>query len=431
MAYVFNKDERKKQLEAEATPAPTLKTLPTTPNKKYENGKWDESSKGNAALGAYTDAKDAVTAHNNKGFTFSNNDWLQSVLGDIKNFKDFSYDINGDALYQQYKDKYIQQGKMAKTDTMGQAAAMTGGYGNSYAQSVGQQAYQGQLQNLNDIVPELYQMALDKYSMDKQNLYDQYSLLMSEFEREYGLHSDEYNKLLDALGIAKDDYYSGADMFYTEQNNTNNILDKQFANDMAIWEAENANLWNQAEWDEGLRQYIDGVLYQEGRDAVEDERWQLQYGNAIEDNTKLYDGTTEDGKGYHNDGLTKAQVKELQAFWDLPTDGYFGAEETEMAGGLNAKQAYEDAFGKLEEGDIVLDDLKDVGYTQVETTAMQSFRASMPTKRDMAKLSPSEKQKYGSTYEKYVEAKIDEWYQNGKLTEDEVASLLASYGLLD
>ena len=43
----------------------------------------------------------------------------------------FEYDLNGDTLYQQMKDRYLQQGSMAMQDTAGQAAALTGGYGNS------------------------------------------------------------------------------------------------------------------------------------------------------------------------------------------------------------------------------------------------------------------------------------------------------------
>ena len=57
-------------------------------------------------------------------------------------------------------------------DTMGQAQAMTGGYGNSYAQTVGQQTYQGYLQGLNDQVPALYQLALDKYNSEGNQLKD-------------------------------------------------------------------------------------------------------------------------------------------------------------------------------------------------------------------------------------------------------------------
>ena len=63
---------------------------------------------------------------------------LDDILNQILNREKFSYDLNGDALYQQYKDLFTTQGKMAMMDTMGQAQAMTGGYGNSYAQTVGQ-----------------------------------------------------------------------------------------------------------------------------------------------------------------------------------------------------------------------------------------------------------------------------------------------------
>ena len=118
-------------------------------------------------------------------------DSLQTTINEILNGKKFEYDLNGDALYQQYKDKYIQQGKLAMGDAIGQASAMTGGYGNSYAQSVGQQAYQASLDNLNDIVPELYQMAYDRYNTDKQDLYNKYGLLASERADEYARERDK------------------------------------------------------------------------------------------------------------------------------------------------------------------------------------------------------------------------------------------------
>lgn len=109
------------------------------------------------------------------------NDSIDKILGR----KEFSYDINGDALYQQYKDRYIQGGQMAMMDTLGQAATLTGGYGNSYAQMAGQQAYQGYLQGLNDKIPELYQLALDKYDREGDALYKQYSLLGAQEGQDY------------------------------------------------------------------------------------------------------------------------------------------------------------------------------------------------------------------------------------------------------
>ena len=56
-------------------------------------------------------------------------DSLNEAMNKINNREKFSYDLNGDALYQQYKDQYMNLGKMAMADTMGQAAALTGGYG--------------------------------------------------------------------------------------------------------------------------------------------------------------------------------------------------------------------------------------------------------------------------------------------------------------
>jgi len=135
---------------------------------------------------------------------------LNDTIGKIMNREDFSYDLNGDALYQQYKDKYIQQGQMAMMDTMGQAADLTGGYGSSYAQNVGQQAYQAQLQDLNDVVPELYQMALDQYNQKGQDLYDQYSLLATQEDQDYGRYQDQLSHYYTELDrLTEDARYQG------------------------------------------------------------------------------------------------------------------------------------------------------------------------------------------------------------------------------
>ena len=55
----------------------------------------------------------------------------QEALDAYMNRPDFQYDANGDALYRHYKDQYTELGKRAMQDTMGQAAALTGGDGSS------------------------------------------------------------------------------------------------------------------------------------------------------------------------------------------------------------------------------------------------------------------------------------------------------------
>lgn len=231
--------------------APTIQSAAPAPT--YENVSWDDTEKGKGALDAYNSA---LAERDNYGpYQFSQEELFKSVMDKILNREDFTYDFNGDALYQQYKDKYIKQGKMAMGDAIGQASAMTGGYGNSYAQSVGQQAYQAQLENLNDIIPDLYQMALDKYNMDGQELYNQYGMLSAENDREYGRYMDGYDMIMDKIGITRGDYYDGANMHYTEQDTKNDIASKEFNDAMAIINANNENAWKQATWEEDARRW--------------------------------------------------------------------------------------------------------------------------------------------------------------------------------
>lgn len=181
---------------------------------------------------------------------------LDDVIGQILNREEFSYDLNEDALYQQYANQYINQGKMAMMDTMGQAAAMTGGYGNSYAQSVGQQAYQGYLQQLNDKIPELYQLALNQYQMEGDALYDQYAMLGAQEEQDYGRHRDEMADWQTELGRLQDQYDAERDYDYSKWTDGRDFAYGQYSDDRAY-------------------------DYQAGRDKVADEQWQKEYDEAV------------------------------------------------------------------------------------------------------------------------------------------------------
>ena len=219
---------------------------------KYDSG-YQKSADVIAADQKKAEAEKAVSNYGD--FAYSNDSAFKNAMDKILNREKFSYDLNGDALYQQYKDKYIQQGKMAMQDTMGQAAAMTGGYGNSYAASVGNQAYQASLENLNDIVPELYQMAYDKYNQEGQDLYNQYAMLSDDRNMEYGMWGDKRNQLL-----TDRDYYG---------NEANNA----FSKDYGLWADErdfDANkYWNETNFG-----------YGQERDAVADSQWKAQFDEA-------------------------------------------------------------------------------------------------------------------------------------------------------
>lgn len=230
-------------------------------------GKYDSGyQKSDDVINSENKKTDAENAVNNYGdFQYSNQASFDEIMNKILNREQFSYDLNGDALYQQYKDKYIQQGKMAMQDTMGQAAAMTGGYGSSYASTAGNQAYQASLENLNDIIPELYQMALDKYNQEGQDLYNQYGMLSDDRNMQYGMWGDKRNQL-----VADRDYYG---------NEANNA----YAKDYGEWSDERDYATNQY-WNEtnfGYGQYRDSVADFENERAFQEAKRQYDEQQAL------------------------------------------------------------------------------------------------------------------------------------------------------
>lgn len=121
---------------------------------------------------------------------------IDSLLDSILNREDFTYDMNADPLYQQYKDQYIAGGRAAMMDTMGQAAALTGGYGNSYANTAGNIAYQNYLTGLNDRALDLYSAAYGRYVDEGDRMMNNLGALMSADDVAYGRYMDSYNQYL-------------------------------------------------------------------------------------------------------------------------------------------------------------------------------------------------------------------------------------------
>ena len=124
---------------------------------------------------------------------------LDKLLGKIQNREKFQYEVNADALYQQVAQNYLRQGRQAMADTVGKAAAMTGGYGNSYAQTAGQQAYDQYLLDLTELVPQYQQVAWNQYQAEGDNLLKQYSLLQQQEESDYNRYQEELSRYFDEL----------------------------------------------------------------------------------------------------------------------------------------------------------------------------------------------------------------------------------------
>lgn len=120
---------------------------------------------------------------------------VTNLYGQISNRQPFSYDVDGDALYQQYKDRYQQNAKMAMKDTLGQTAMLTGGYGNSYGHAVGQQAYDRTMQGLTDKIPELQQNAFNMYQAEGNRLGELYGMAAQGEQQQYGRQQDSYSQI--------------------------------------------------------------------------------------------------------------------------------------------------------------------------------------------------------------------------------------------
>ena len=138
-------------------------------------------------------------------------DRINSLIGEITSRKDFSYDYKTDPLYSAYKKQYLREGERATSDALGQASAMTGGALSSYAQTAASQAGDYYASKLSDKIPELYQVAYNKYL-------DDFNAKLSSLSALRSAENDEYNKYLGELDRYKSDRSFDYSKFLDEMN---------------------------------------------------------------------------------------------------------------------------------------------------------------------------------------------------------------------
>lgn len=230
-------------------------------------------------------------------------DWaerMQALLEEAQNRAPFAYDPESDMLYQQYRDQYQKLGRRAMEDTMGQAAGLTGGYGNTYGEIAGMEAYETYLGKLNNILPELYDRSAAAYEQQTEAIYDSLS-------------------------------------FAAEQ--------KQAAFEQCMTLLEN-----------GLQPSVETLkaagLYSDASDSS-------QTGDSGSQGSSQggSQGSNQGGSaysGYDNGNLTTEQIKELQAWLGVAVDGEYGPKTQAAAeaifGGTNMSAiqawiAYQKAIG--------------------------------------------------------------------------------------
>ena len=210
---------------------------------------------------------------------------LTELYNRIANRKPFSYDIGTDPVYQQYREQYQRQGRLAMQDTMGQAAALTGGYGSTYGEQVGQQAYNAYLQNLNDIVPDLYNAAYNRYRDEGTDLYNQYGLLSDRENQAYSRYRDTVN-----------DYYS-------DLSDARSAYDSAYSRDYNQW-SDQLSYWSQKAANENSA-YLQQLAAQSRASGGS--------GGGSGGSSKSKETTTQSGKGYIDNTYNKGGVGGVQS----------------------------------------------------------------------------------------------------------------------
>ena len=193
---------------------------------------------------------------------------------------EWNYNPSTDPVWQAYQKQYRREGNRATEDTLGRAAAMTGGMPSSYAVTAAAQAGNNYAAALSDKLPELYQ--------------DSYNRWFNEYQRQLGLADayagtgqTEYNRYRDRLG------QWNTDRNFQYNLNRDAVEDERYDREWAqkLREYADAQSWKQKDWEQYLREYGDKLseqerqwAYQMARDAVGDARYEdetASFGDSV------------------------------------------------------------------------------------------------------------------------------------------------------
>lgn len=274
--YNSYEEEEKKKKQQASQPTTTTTTTTNTPQTTAAKSTVQQYNPNNTVQ---TAQQNLATHTANKPAQYQSN-WtsqLDGLMSQIMNREKFSYDMNADALYQQAKDMYTNQANMGMQNAMAQASALTGGYGSSYGQMVGQQAYAQQMQGLNDMLPELYQNALNQYINEGNELYNRYNMVANQENLDYGRYRDSMNDYLAERDYLNSIYNTEAERDYnryldernyTYQTDRDAIADSRYEQEWAA--SEEQRLHDNA--------YQDKLFdYNASRDEAADAQWREQF----------------------------------------------------------------------------------------------------------------------------------------------------------
>ncbi len=283
---------------------------------------------------------------------------IDSILDSILNGKEFSYtanDLANDDLYEMYRENYMKQGNQAMRDAMGNAAALTGGYGSTYAQAAGQQAYDEYLSGLNDMALEFADRAYDRYLNDRADRYNQMGVVTGLDNTDYGRYRDEvadyYSDLSYLSGrydseYAKDygEYQGDVNRYYNDLNYNAGRYDSGYSQDFGEYQS---NI-QQEQWAQEFAQ-------QQALAAQEQARWEAEM--AFNREQFAWQKSKTSGSKGGSSGGSGASKEEARS----TTLGGWAPLAASLAVKLDEKritnsQAYETVIEEMEKGNLTEDE---------------------------------------------------------------------------
>ena len=182
-----------------------------------------------------------------QGYTSAYKDSIASGINKYMG-STFDYNHNNDPAYQRQKQEYTQNAQKAMNDTVGQVSALTGGYGNSYAQAAGQETYNAYMKQLTDVIDTLESKAYARYQDENSRLLNGINLMQAQDSTDYSRYRDTVNDY-----YTDRDYY--ANRYDTERsfdyNKYADVLDAYYNNAMY----QDTNYWNTVNQENTDRQF--------------------------------------------------------------------------------------------------------------------------------------------------------------------------------
>lgn len=254
---------------------------------------------------------------------------IQDLIAGILERPDFAYDPATDPLYQNYRKQYTREGQRATEDALGAAAAASGGIPSSYASTAAGQAGNYYAAQLTDKIPELYELAYNKYLND-------YNMQLSDLGVVQGQDQTDYDRYLNDRSLDYNVWLNGYNQLNNDLQTALGLQDAGFNQYLAALDQYNTD-----------RNFSYGQFLDEINDQ-QNERAQALQNAVLAGEYGDYSFLNNMGINTDNNPMIQEQNAQLQALAQAQVDSILSAGGTpsaELLAQSGYSQEYANALG--------------------------------------------------------------------------------------